>query len=187
MRNIILPGFLLFFFDNIFSQDFYISVNNDTIRGTVLNYKEWVKNPSSVIFSTYPDNKQIELTPFNCKRFTTHSEVYISYHGTRLKNSENTSDINSQFNSLPVKDSIHVFLRELYNFEDYTVYKLFDNVRTNLYLGKKGSISELEYYEYVDDSKKIVRYNNYKEHLVENLKEKNIDRLWEKTSRLRYN
>jgi hypothetical protein len=29
-------------------QDYYISTANDTVRGAVMNYKEWAKNPSEI-------------------------------------------------------------------------------------------------------------------------------------------
>ena len=99
MRKNILLFAIIFFATPAISQDFYISLNNEVVKGKIINYKEWVKNPSSVQFQEASTGKTVDLTPMNCKGFTADSsDIYVSYSGTRILNStdiENTHALQS--------------------------------------------------------------------------------------------
>lgn len=59
--------FFLLYSTFSFSQDSYVTLNDQTIHGTIENYKEWSKNPTTVLFKDSIDGNSIYLTPANCK------------------------------------------------------------------------------------------------------------------------
>ena len=83
------------------------------------------------------------------------------------------------------KDNIQVFLRQIYQFGSYTLYKLFDDKRTNFYLSNNGIITELEYYENINGNQ-IIPYYGYKNYLLNEFSDKTIKGLQHKVEILRY-
>lgn len=184
MKRILFISFLLFSFLFSFSQDSYITLDGKTINGTVENYKEWSKNPTTVLFKNNVTDAEIILTPENCKSFTAGSDYFISYSGTRILNSD---DILSQGlkSDQMVKDSVHVFLRRIYQFNNYTLYKLYDNKRINFYVSDHGNIKELEFYETINDNT-VIPFNGYKNYLMQYFSSKGIKGLEGKINNLNY-
>jgi hypothetical protein len=168
------------------AQDYYINNTGDTIRGTVNNYKQWDKNPSTISFRS--GNGDIILDPKNCKEVVINqSDRYISYAGTRISNPEKIEKISDGLDvGVVKKDSINVFLRDIYHYKNYFLYKLFDNTRNNYYLGKNGEVDELEYYETIVDNR-VTSYDGYKVVLDQTLSEDGITGLNEKLKNVTYN
>jgi hypothetical protein len=151
MKTILFISFLVFYGSVAFSQDFYVTNDGQTVNGSVDNYKEWSKNPTEVTF-TKPDGSTVTLTPANCKSFKVGNDNYISYHGTRVANSDNVIYSQGDQSEEEIKDTVNVFLRRVYQHGNYALYKLFDNKRINFYLAKDGNLKELEYYEAIKDN-----------------------------------
>lgn len=170
-------------------QDYYVSNNNDTIRGVVVNYKEWSRNPVEVLFKLSSASNSLKLNPSNCKSIVIgSSDRYISYSGTRILNSENISSKAGLHDDDQLRrDSILVFLREIYQYKGYAFYKLSDNKRTNFYLDKNGALKELEYYEYINDANVVIPNNAYKIYIAEQLSGENNTGLDQKIAKLTYN
>jgi hypothetical protein len=184
MKQILFISFLLFSSLFSFSQDSYITLDGKTVNGTVENYKEWSKNPTTVLFKDNVNDSEIILTIENCKSFTVGSDYFISYSGTRILNSD---DILSQGlkSDQMVKDSIHVFLRRIYQFNNYALYKLYDNKRINYYVSDHINIKELEFYETIKDNT-IAPFNGYKNYLMQHFSSKGIKGLEWKINNLNY-
>ncbi|MEP6582753.1 MAG: hypothetical protein ABJA90_00740 [Ginsengibacter sp.] len=178
---------VMFFATTVFCQDSYISLNNETVNGTIVHYKEWSKNPSSVQFKEAATGNIINLTPSNCKGFNAgSSDIYISYFGMRILNSNDIENKHALQSDSLIKDSVQVFLREIYRFNTYVLYKLFDDKRTNFYISDNGVIKELEYYEQVDENKHINFDYAYKNYLLLLLADKNVADLRRKVESLKY-
>ena len=145
-----------------FSQDSYTALDGAVIRGTLENYKEWSKNPTEVIFKN-TDGAEISLTPQNCRDFSVGSDYFLSYNGTRISN---TNDALSQGlqNAQMIKDSVHVFLRRIYQYNGFSLFKLMDNKRINFYIADSGSIKELEYFETMNNNA-VIPFSGYKNYL----------------------
>lgn len=166
-----------------FSQDSYTTLDGKTVSGTVENYKEWSKNPTTALFKQN-NGKEITLTPDNCKDFTAGSDYFTSYNGTRILNS--TDILSNELKSdKMVKDSVHVFLRRIYRLNNYAVYKLYDNKRINFYFSSDGNIEELEYYETLTNNA-AEPFNGYKDYLLQQFSGKGIKNLQGKINDLDY-
>lgn len=172
MKQILSISFILFYSSFAFCQHSYETSDGQTIPGTIKNYKEWSKNPTTVHFI---DNsgKTITLTPQNCKSFTAGSDKYVSYNGTRILNSDNAMKSQSVQSDSLIRDSVHVFLRQIYQFNNYALYKLFDSKRTNFYFSDNGDIKELEYYETIEHNT-IVPFDGYKSFLNREFSDKSV-------------
>lgn len=64
-----------------------------------------------------------------------------------------------------IKDTVHVFLRQIYKHNDFALFKLMDNKRINFYVSDSGSIKELEYFETMTNST-MIPFNGYKNYLL---------------------
>ncbi len=177
-------SFLLLLCSSAFSQDSYVTLDGQTINGSIENYKEWSKNPSEVIFKK-TDGSTVTLIPGNCKSFTVATDSYLSYHGTRVANTDNVLLTHNDDGSQIIKDTVNAFLRQVYQFDGYTLYKLFDNKRINFYLAKDGDVKELEYFETIKDGS-VEPYNLYKGYLYQQLSNKGINGLQDKMKKVRY-
>ncbi len=187
MKKNILFYAIIFFTTPVFCQDSYVSLNNDTIKGEIVHYKEWLKNPSSVQFKETATGNIIDLTPSNCKGFKAGtSDIYISYFGTRILNSNDIENIHALKSNILTKDTAQVFLREIYVFKNYVLYKLLDDKRTNFYISDNGIIKELEYYEYLDENKHISFDYSYKNYLLLLFADKNVAGLEHRIDLLTY-
>ncbi len=165
MRKIIITCALLFLCIVAFCQDVYVNNNGDTVRGKVTNYTEWVRNPANISFQENSGNT-VQLTPLTCKAFTVaNSDIYISYSGTRVLNTDNATDIHSLKSDILTTEQINAFLRQVYSYKGFALYKFIDGKRTNFYLSKNGTLKELEYYEYVDDDK-VRTHDAYKSYIL---------------------
>jgi hypothetical protein len=184
MKKIIIP-FLLFLSSSAFSQDSYISNDGQTLNGQVLNYKEWAKNPSEVKFQK-TDGSVITLTPENCGSFVAGTDKYLSYHGTRVANTDNVLVSRNDDGATMIKDTVNAFLRQVYQFDGYTLFELFDNKRINFYLNKNGNIKELEYYETIKDGT-VDPNNSYKAYLYHEFAGKGIKDFQVEIKKLSYN
>jgi hypothetical protein len=184
MKKIIIP-FLLFLSTSAFSQDSYVTNNGQTVNGQVLNYKEWSKNPSEVKFQK-TDGSVIILTQENCGSFVAGTDKYLSYHGTRVANTDNVLVSHNDDGATMIKDTVNAFLRQIYQFDGYTLYELFDNKRINFYLDKNGNIKELEYYETIKDGT-VDPNNSYKAYLYNEFAGKGIKDFQVDIKKLRYN
>jgi hypothetical protein len=184
MKQALFICLLLFYSSFAFCQHSYVTSNGQTILGTIENYREWSKNPTTVLFK---DNSgtAITLTPQNCKSFTAGSDTYVGYNGTRILNTDNAMRSQSVQSNVIIRDSVHVFLRQIYQFNNYTLYKLFDKKRTNFYFSDNGDIKELEFYETIEN-KDIVPFNGYKSFLNDEFSDKNIAGLQQKINTLSY-
>jgi hypothetical protein len=185
-----MKGILFFLFVYLtvpaYCQDVYVKPDNSIVTGTILNYKEWSKNPSIVIFKDSTGNT-INLDPTNCKSFTARaSDKYISYSGNRILNGDNIENKHALQSNILTRENINVFLRQIYQYKEYTLYKYFDNKRSNFYLEKNGLIKELEYYEYEDNSGQVKTFDNYKFLLLQELEDKNIPNVQDKLNDLAY-
>ncbi|MDE3184292.1 MAG: hypothetical protein KGM16_12815 [Bacteroidota bacterium] len=184
MKKIIIP-FLLFLSTSAFCQDSYISNDGQTVNGQVLNYKEWSKNPAEVKFQK-TDGSVITLTPENCGSFVAGTDKYLSYHGTRVANTDNVLVSRNDDGATMIKDTVNAFLRQVYQFDGYTLFELFDNKRINFYLNKNGNIKELEYYETIKDGT-VDPNNSYKAYLYHEFAGKGIKDFQVEIKKLRYN
>ena len=187
MKQTILFCSLLVCYAFAISQDFYISLNNKVVPGTIQKYKEWAKNPSSILFKDSITGNNINLTPASCKRVVAGvSDNFMSYSGTRIINTDKIENTHALQSNILTQDTIHVFLRQIYQFQNYALYKLLDDKRTNFYLAVDGVVNELEYFEYLNEDKQIVLYEQYKNHLLKLFADKNIDGLVAKINILSY-
>ena len=178
--------FFLFSSNFLFSQDSYVTINDQIVHGTIEHYKESSKNPKTVFFKDSISGNSIDLTPANCKSLTVGlSDKFISYNGTRIINTDNAINSHLMQSAQLEKDNIQVFLRQIYQFRSYTLYKLFDDKRTNFYLSNNGVITELEYYENVNGSQ-VIPYYGYKNYLLNEFSDKAIKGLQHKVEILRY-
>ena len=178
--------FFLFSSNFLFSQDFYVTINDQIVHGTIEHYKESSQNPKTVLFKDGISGNNIDLTPANCKSFTVGlSYKFISYNGTRILNTDNAINSNLMQSVQLRKDNIQFFLRQIYQFGSYTLYKLFDDKRTNFYLSNNGVITELEYYENVNGNQ-VIPYYGYKNYLLKEFSDKTIKGLQHKVEILRY-
>jgi hypothetical protein len=178
--------FFLFSSNFLFSQDSYVTLNDQIVHGKIEQYKESSKNPKTVLFKDSVSGSSIYLTPANCKSFTVGlSDKFISYNGTRILNTDNAINSHLMQSAQLEKDNIQVFLRQIYQFQNYSVYKLFDDKRTNFYLSNNGVITELEYYENVNGNQ-VIPYYGYKNYLLNEFSDKTIKNLQHKVEILRY-
>lgn len=178
--------FFLFSSNFIFSQDSYVTLNDQIVHGTIQQYKEPSKNPKTVLFKDSVSGRSIYLTPANCKIVSVGlSDKFISYNGTRILNTDNAINSHLIQSAQLEKDNIQVFLRQIYQFQNYIVYKLFDDKRTNFYLSNNGVITELEYYENVNGNQ-VIPYYGYKNYLLNEFFDKTIKGLQHKVEILRY-
>lgn len=167
-----------------FCQDSYVSLDGQIIPGKFENYKEWSKNPSSVLFKS-DNGTVITLTPENCKSFVAGIDTYVSYHGTRIINTENALKNTGLFSPVPTTDTVNIFLHQVYQFENYKLYKLFDNKRTNFYFSDNTAIEELPFYETLERNV-VVPFSGYKTLLNKEFADKNIPGFQEKINKLDY-
>lgn len=178
--------FFLFSSNFLFSQDFYVTINDQIVHGTIEHYKESSKNPKTVLFKDSIRGNSIDLTPANCKGLTVGlSDKFISYKGTRIVNTDNAINSHLVQSAQLEKNNIQVFLRQIYQFGSYTLYKLFDDKRINFYLSNNGVIMELEYYENINGNQ-IIPYYGYKNYLLNEFSDKTIKGLQHKVEILRY-
>ena len=178
--------FFLFSSNFLFSQDFYVTINDQIVHGTIEHYKESSKNPKTVLFKDSIKGNSIDLTPANCKGLTVGlSDKFISYKGTRIVNTDNAINSHLVQSAQLEKNNIQVFLRQIYQFGSYTLYKLFDDKRINFYLSNNGVIKELEYYENINGNQ-IIPYYGYKNYLLNEFSDKTIKGLQHKVEILRY-
>ena len=178
--------FFLFSSNFLFSQDFYVTINDQIVHGTIEHYKESSKNPKTVLFKDSISGNSIDLTPANCKGLTVGlSDKFISYKGTRIVNTDNAINSHLVQSAQLEKNNIQVFLRQIYQFGSYTLYKLFDDKRINFYLSNNGVIKELEYYENINGNQ-IIPYYGYKNYLLNEFSDKTIKGLQHKVEILRY-
>ncbi len=183
MRKFIIP-FLLFLGNSAFSQDSYFTNDGQAVNGHVLNYKEWSKNPTAVKFQK-ADGSVVTLTPENCESFFAGTDKYLAYHGTRVANTDNVLVSRNDDGAKMIKDSVNAFLRNVYQFDGYTLYELFDNKRINFYVAKDGDMKELEYYETIKDGN-VNPYNLYKAYLYQQFSDKGVKGFQDKIKTLRY-
>ena len=184
MKKTLLISFLVFFCSIGFCQDSYVTLDGQTVNGSVEGFREWSKNPSTVVFKDANGNT-ITLTPENCKSFHAGSDTYTSYHGTRVANSDNIIYSHGELDEHEMKDTVSVFLRRIYQYQNYALYKLFDDKRINFYLAKDGNIKELEYYETIKDNV-ADPFNIYKAYLYKEFSGKNVRNFQHKLSMLSY-
>lgn len=178
--------FFLFSSNFLFSQDFYVTINDQIVHGTIEHYKESSKNPKTVLFKDSIRGNSVDLTPANCKGLTVGlSDKFISYKGTRIVNTDNAINSHLVQSAQLEKNNIQVFLRQIYQFGSYTLYKLFDDKRINFYLSNNGVIMELEYYENINGNQ-IIPYYGYKNYLLNEFSDKTIKGLQHKVEILRY-
>jgi len=176
----------LFYSNFLFSQDSYVAMNDQIVHGKIEHYTESSKNPKTVFFKDSISGNSIDLTPANCKSLTVGlSDKFISYNGTRIINTDNAINAHLMQSAQLEKDNIQVFLRQIYQFGSYTLYKLFDDKRTNFYLSNNGVITELEYYENVNGNQ-VIPYYGYKNYLLNEFSDKTIQGLQHKVDILRY-
>lgn len=164
---------LLFIVSNASNaQDTYVNNNGDTVHGKITNYTQWSKSPSKVDFSDNSGNN-ITLTPLNCKGFKVdNSDAYISYSGTRIVNTDNIKNSVSTGNKIMSTEHIDGFLRRIYQYKGFTLYKYSDSKRINFFLSKNDSLKELEYYEYIDDNSNALQTDDaYKYYILDQLKD----------------
>lgn len=185
MNKLLLISFFAFYTSAGFSQDSYLTLDGQTINGSVEDNREWLKPPLSVIF-TKSDGSTITLTPENCKSFTAGTDFYLSYHGTRVVNTDNVLASHDDDGATMIKDTVSAFLRQVYKFDGYILYELYDKKRINFYLDKEGNIRELEYYETIKDGD-VDPYNSYKAYLYHEFAGKQIKGFQDKIKNLRYN
>ena len=185
MKKIWFIFFLLLVANLAFSQDFYLTLDGQTVNGSVDNYKEWLKSPSEVKFQK-TDGSVATLTPGNCKSFKAGADFYLSYHGTRVANTDNVLSSHNDDGATAIKETVSAFLRKVYEFGGYTLYELNDNKRINFYLDKDGNIKELEYFETIKDGN-VDPYNSYKAYLYHEFAGKGIKGFQDKIKNLRYN
>ena len=184
MKQTLLISFLVFFFSFAFCQDSYVTLDGNKVDGTIEGYREWSKNPASVIFKE-ASGTTVTLTSQNCKSFTAGSDAYVSYHGTRVSNSDNVVYSQGAMDEQEMKDTVSVFLRRVYQYQNYALYKLFDDKRINFYLAKDGNLKELEYYETIKDNV-ADPFNIYKSTLYKEFSGKNVRNFQHKLSLLTY-
>lgn len=188
MKKAILISFFLFVFVYDYGQnvqDQYVSLYGQTIEGKVENYKEWSKNPTEAEFKD-THNNSVKLTPESCKSFTAGGDVYVSYIGTRIVNSDNAMNTEGIINDIAEKDSVKVFLRQIYQHANYVLYELKDKIRTNFYFSDNGNITELEYFESISSNNAVTPHEGYKGFLNQEFNNKDISNLQVRLQKLSY-
>lgn len=133
---------------------YYVSLNNDTVKGVFPAYSEWTKSPSNVEFQPLNGNS-LTLTSSNCERFVVEGfDEYVAYNGNRLTNPIDDYEL---INSKGVgvgedrHQEIHSFLRLLSKGPSHELYAFTDDERVNFYVRKGNSeIWELRYKKYYD-------------------------------------
>lgn len=158
------------FSQNKVFSGYYINFSGDTIHGTFPGFKQSERNPNRVEFRTI-DNKEIILTPKTCKFLQiTGSDIYISYSGQRMTNP--LEDIQSgPINSSDMYDTIHAFLRIIYQHNNVTIYSYKDKIRQNFFYkapGKKIVELEKKFYAYnAGDNRRTTYINRFRDQLKE--------------------
>jgi|GEM_PF-3394477 len=186
MIKLLFTGILFFVTIAATCQDIYITNSGDTIHGKISNYKEWSKNPQEVSFDEN-SGKRIILTPLNCKSFSVgNSDTYISYSGARIINSDDVTNISGLKDSVKTTEHINAFLRKIYQYRNYTLYKFIDSKRTNFFLSKNDTLKELEYYQYADDDGNVHADDGYKLYILSQLKDINSANKMDKINGLVY-
>ncbi|HEY5463606.1 MAG TPA: hypothetical protein VIJ95_10155 [Hanamia sp.] len=186
MRKLLFTGMLFFVTIAATCQDIYVTNSGDTIHGKIDNYKEWAKNPQEVFFDENT-GKNIILTPLNCKSFSVdNSDTYISYSGTRIINSDDITNISGLKDSVKTTEHINAFLRKIYQYREFTLYKFIDSKRTNFFLSKNDTLKELEYYQYADDDGHVYTDDGYKLYILSQLKDINAANKMDKINGLVY-
>lgn len=172
MNKLLITCVLFFVATAANCQDAYVNNSGDTIHGKITNYTQWSKSPTKVDFNDNSGNK-ITLTPLNCKSFMVdNSDFYISYSGTRIVNTDNIGNSASTGNKVMSTEHIDGFLRRIYQYKGFTLYKYSDSKRINFFLGKNDSLNELEYYEYIDDNSNALQTDDaYKYYILDQLKD----------------
>jgi hypothetical protein len=185
MKKFFLLFILLSVKEVLLAQDYYINNSGDTVKGTVNNYKQWDKNPATISFHT--NNNEVILNPLKCKEIVINqNDRYISYSGTRIINPEKVTNFSEgPENGIIKKDTVSIFLRDIYHYKNYVLYKFFDRKRNNFYISKNGEVSELEYYESIIENR-VGTYDGYKAILNEVLSGEGIADLNEKLKKVTY-
>lgn len=150
MKHSIFLPLLLFVSLASFSQKktvngYYINLVGDTIKGQFPQYKQPERNPVHIEFIS-TDNRDVTLTSQNCISFHVNGyDSYIAYNGPRMINPIDGpwEDKKNEFSNK--YDTIHSFLRIIYQEQAITLYSYQDKIRVNFFYKISGnSIIELE-------------------------------------------
>lgn len=170
---------LTFIYNFSFSQNgnsrgYYINTSGDTIPGTFPKFKPGGKNPSEVKF-IISGNKEILLTPQNCNSFVVeNNESYIAYEGLRMINPIEEARLGTE-NIAETYDSIHTFLRSIYQSSNVSLYSYKDKTRENFFYKKSNKeIVELKKslsFYYSGDNKLSSSTNEFRDQLKQQFPE----------------
>ena len=134
-------------------EGYYINATGDTILGQFPQYKQPEQNPDHVEFIT-AENHNITLIPQNCMSFgVTGYDSYVAYNGPRMINPIDDPWTDEKIEFPNRYDTIHSFLRIIYEGQAITLYSFQDKIRTNFFYKKPGSkMIELEKKSYSYDA-----------------------------------
>jgi hypothetical protein len=134
---------------------YYISVQNDTVKGTFSGYSQWSQSPSEVVFTPAGSGSTTKLTPQNCLNFILEgNDEYLSYTGQRLVNPIYDNEVITKRDSSfdDKKEEVITFLRLVTRTPVCELYVYADNKRTNFFYRLPGhSVVELRYKKYYDE------------------------------------
>ncbi len=129
---------------------YYLTLQNDTVRGRFPGYSQWNKNPGEVEFVTEGSGATMRLTPQNTHRFVVHDyDEYATYKGRRLLNPVDDYVLMNETGFVTDADSsqeVQAFLRLVTRTTAGVLYLLNDGKRANFFYQPLGQpITELRY------------------------------------------
>jgi hypothetical protein len=153
-----------------YKPGYIITLNGDTVKGYV-NYKEWDKNPSTVMFkvnNNSSDKKQYSLD--NILAFGVNSyENYVRYIGFV---SQDRPDLSSGGNGIDTSKLLDtIFLRVVNKGDNVVLFTYKDVKKVRYFISTSQSPPiELEYHVYVeysdDGDKNIITQHGYRAKLI---------------------
>ncbi|HMG83927.1 MAG TPA: hypothetical protein VK559_12880 [Ferruginibacter sp.] len=146
---------------------YYINSAGGTVRGSFPQYKDWTNNPDKVVFLPSNATEPISLTTSNCSLFEVDDyDTYIAYAGKRITNPIDLNSSSDQIDSTSQFDTIQIFLRIIFNYDDFKLLMLQRKDRINIFYQKKNEQPiELVYKSYSTSADNFKSITTYKDQL----------------------
>jgi len=140
-----------------YREGYIIKNSGDTVRGYI-NYQEWNKSPHAVEFKSNADNSAQQYSPASIKGFGMWKfKSYISYVGPVTTGRLNTLMSLSTVLDTSVRQE-STFLRVISRGPNVTLLYHDDDIKYRYFIleNRNNAIAELKYYQYTDNSDKVV-------------------------------
>jgi len=139
-----------------YKTGYVIDSKNDTLKGFV-DYREWVRNPREITFKQTQAARPQKFTVANANGFAiTNAEYYDKF---TVNISTSTIELAQLSHALDTAYTIDtVFLKNLVNGKNVSLYVWTDNVKSSYYLFNKRThtIEYLRQYQYFNDERQSV-------------------------------